>query len=41
LEKLLHALGAALVIQPEEALKADTSPDEAGRILAGMAGHSS
>ena len=39
LEKLLHALGAALVVQPEDALKANTSPDEAGRILAGVAGH--
>ncbi len=38
LEKLLHALGAALVVQPQDALKANTSPDEAGRILAGVAG---
>jgi transcriptional regulator with XRE-family HTH domain len=39
LEKLLHALGAALVVQPEDALKANTSPDEAGRVLAGVAWH--
>jgi transcriptional regulator with XRE-family HTH domain len=39
LEKLLRALGAALVVQPEDALKANTSPDEASRVLAVVAGH--
>ncbi len=37
LVKLLHALGAALVVQPEDALKANTSPEEARRALAGVA----
>jgi hypothetical protein len=30
-------LGAALVVQPEDALKANTSPEEASRALAGVA----
>jgi transcriptional regulator with XRE-family HTH domain len=37
LEKLLHTLGAALVVQPQDALKANTSPEEASRALAGVA----
>ena len=37
LVKLLHTLGAALVVQPEQALKENTSPDEARRALAGVA----
>ena len=37
LEKLLHALGAALVVQAEDALRANTSPEEASRALAGVA----
>jgi transcriptional regulator with XRE-family HTH domain len=37
LQKLLNMLGAALVVQPEDALRANVSPDEASRALAGMA----
>jgi hypothetical protein len=36
LKKLLQALGAALVVQSEDALKANTSPEEASRALAGV-----
>jgi hypothetical protein len=34
LEKLLHVLGATLVVQPAESLRANTSPEEASRALA-------
>ncbi len=34
LEKVLHALGAALVVQAEDDLRASTSPEEASRALA-------
>jgi len=37
LEKLLHTLGAALVVQLEDVVKANTSPEEASRALAGVA----
>jgi len=37
LVKLLHRLGAALVVQPEADLKANASPEEASRALAGLA----
>jgi hypothetical protein len=37
LTKLLHVLGAALVVQAEDDLKANTSPEEASRALAGVA----
>jgi hypothetical protein len=36
LKKLLQVLGAALVVQPEDDLKANTSPEEASRVLAGV-----
>ncbi len=37
LQKLLQALRARLVVQPEEAVKANASPDEAKRALASVA----
>jgi hypothetical protein len=37
LTKLLSVLGAVLIIQPEDDLKAHTSPEEASRALAGVA----
>jgi hypothetical protein len=37
LTKLLHLLGAALVVQPEDVLKSNTSPEQASRALAGVA----
>jgi len=37
LGKILHVLGAALVVQPEDALKTNTSPEAASRSLAGVA----
>jgi hypothetical protein len=36
LTKLLHLLGAALVVQPADDLKAHTSPEAASRALAGV-----
>ena len=37
LGKMLQVLGARLVVEPEEALRAHTSPEEASRDLAGVA----
>ena len=37
LKKLLNVLGAALVVEPDDALKANASPEEASRALAGVA----
>ena len=36
LQKILHVLGAALVIQGEEAVEAKASPEEASRALAAI-----
>lgn len=36
LQKIVHALGAALVIQPDDALEARISPEEADRALASI-----
>lgn len=36
LQKILHALGAALVIQAEDTVEAKASPDEASRALAAV-----
>ena len=37
LKKLLQALGAALVVQEDDSLRANASPEEASRALAGVA----
>ena len=37
LKKLLHALGAALVVQEDDSVRANTSPEQARRALAGVA----
>jgi len=36
LQKILHVLGAALVIEAEDSVEAKASPEEASRVLAAV-----